>query len=123
MSGQDNQTQFSQVQPLYESPVDLPVTAELKNMRQKRKKILILVGGGFVLLLGLTWTLSIFLTQTPQSQLPATVTPPTPTPVPDTSLRGRIESAQKELQFIGQTEYQLPLPQVDWNIRLEDKPQ
>ena len=121
MSSQDNQTQFSQVQPLYEQPVGLPVSPELQQASQKRKKIVLIASAGMMVLLVLTWTISALWPKPDQSSQPRSVVLPTPTPVVDISLRGRIESAQTELRYIGQTEYQLPLPQVDWNIRLEDK--
>ena len=121
MSSQENQTQFSQVQPLYEQPVNLPVDPQVQAVAKKRKKILLMVSATFAIFLSLIWMASVLLPRPDRSGQSTPVVLPTPTPVPDTSLRGRIESAQTELRYIGQTEYQLPLPQVDWNIRLEDK--
>ena len=119
----DNQTTFTSQRPLYEPLSGLaPTPEELKRQRNTKKTILI-VTGGFCILIGLILVVARLMPQ-PQKKTSVSITPTaTPVPVEDVSLRGRIMSAQKELEYIGQVEYQLPLPQVDMDIRLEPKPQ
>ncbi len=118
-----NQTEFSQVAPLIESPTAPSQNRlELKEVEKKGGLNLKLLGAVLGSILTLVFLFLLALSLFPKQSRPPTSSKPTPTPTPfeqDEGLVGKLKELKTELELNDPTEDDLYFPNVERRLYLD----
>ena len=120
-----NQTQFSAEEPFFEQPVALPqsevVIREKVPFWRRRKTVIFLIITGTALLLLILFGMSVYIENRRRihGEVPVEITPP---PAPSVNEYTKdVDNLRIELKAADPAEPPLQVPNVDYEIRLDER--
>lgn len=126
LQGRIDQTQFSEEEPLFESPEShpkniQPSVAVTPPANSKHKKMLI-IGISIIAIILLIITILALAMGRPKGEVEESITPsPSPAAITESEMQSRITKLRSDLKEADPTKQDLTFPPVDLELRLDKK--